>query len=61
MSFLATLRAGPPPPKVALLRTMCLIHHCDNVATVVQNASGLSEFENRGNDDLACVLLEQAL
>ena len=40
---------------------MRLVHHRNDVAAVVQDAAGLGELEDRGDDDLARVLRQQAL
>ena len=47
--------------EVALLRAVRLVDHRDDVAAVVEDAVGLAELEDRGDDDLAHVLRQQPL
>ncbi len=47
--------------EVAFLRAVGLVDQRDDVAAVVEDAAGLAELEDRGDDDLPHVLREQPL
>ena len=45
--------------QIPLLGTVCLVHHHDDIRTIGQHALYIAEFENRGDENLSLILLEE--